>query len=146
MGVYGAEHYSHESRGRGRHWWDGNSMESGHHKTAGSWGLTDNGIVFRGLRNRMIPKAWPVSVLIEQGGGNVGGMGLWRPLSGGIAALWTQTICAIISGNLENGYFFKTGPVKAIIKWGGIDVGGMGVGVLESAFVGQHSTTIGSDY
>ncbi len=63
----------------------------------------------------MIPKARPVSVLVEQGGGNVGGMG-WRPLSGGIAALWTQTICAIVSGNLENGYFFKTGPVEAVIK------------------------------
>ncbi len=92
----------------------------------------------------MIPKAQPVSILIEQGGGNVGGMG-WRLLSGGIAALWTQTICAIVSSNLENRYFFKTGPVEAVIEWGGINVGGMGVGVLESTIVRQHGTTMGSD-
>ncbi len=92
----------------------------------------------------MIPKAWPVSILVEQGGGNVGGMG-WRPLSGGIAALWTQTICTIVSSNLENGYFFETGPVEAVIEQGGIDVGGIGVGVLESTIVGQHGTTMGSD-
>ncbi len=75
---------------------------------------------------------------------NVGGMG-WQPLSGGIAALWTQTICAIVSGDLENGYFFEMGPVEAVIKRGGINVGGIGVGVLESTIVGQHGTTMGSD-
>ncbi len=59
----------------------------------------------------MIPKARPVSVLVEQGGGNVGGMG-WRPLSGGIAALWTQTICAIVSGDLETDISSRQGLLR----------------------------------
>ncbi|KAK0216564.1 hypothetical protein EDD85DRAFT_798362 [Armillaria nabsnona] len=108
----------------------GNGMESGHHETAGSWGLMDNGVVFRGLRNRMIPKAQPVSVLIEQGGGNVeaiiewegidvGEMGqgyLNQPLSGSMAPLWAQTVGAIIPTVLENGDSAKTGLVEAVIE------------------------------
>ncbi|SJL08102.1 uncharacterized protein ARMOST_11464 [Armillaria ostoyae] len=67
----------------------------------------------------------PVSTHVEQGGGNVGEMG-WRPLLGRIAALWAQTIGAIVSSDIENGYLLKTRLVEAVIKWGGIDVGRMG--------------------
>ncbi|PBK73354.1 hypothetical protein ARMSODRAFT_952387 [Armillaria solidipes] len=75
-----------------------------------------------------MPKTRPVGALVERGGGNVGEMG-WRPLSGRIAALWAQIIGAIVSSDIENGYSLKTRLVEAVVKWGGIDVGGMGVGV-----------------
>ncbi|SJK98090.1 uncharacterized protein ARMOST_01347 [Armillaria ostoyae] len=113
------------------------------HETASSWGVTDNEIVFRGLKNGSMLKTRPVGVLVEQGGGNVGEMG-WRPLSGGIAALWAQTIGVIASSDIENGYSLKTRLVEAVVEWGGIDVGGMG-GRGESAIVGQHGSTEGSD-
>ncbi len=81
-------------------------------------GVTDNEIVFRSLKNRNMLKTQPVGVLVEQRGGNVGEMG-WRPLSGGIAALWAHTIGAIVSGDIENGYSLKTRLVEAVVGWEG---------------------------
>ncbi len=43
----------------------------------------------------------------------------WRPLSGGIAGLWVQTIGAIVSSDTENRYSLKTGLVEAVVGWEG---------------------------
>lgn len=81
-------------------------------------GVTDNEIIFRSLKNKSMLKTRPVGVLVEQGGGNVGEMG-WRLLSGGIAGLWIQTIGAIVSSDIENGYLLKTRLVEAVVGWEG---------------------------
>ncbi len=43
----------------------------------------------------------------------------WRPLSGGIAGLWVQTIGAIVSSDTENRYSLKMRLVEAVVGWEG---------------------------
>ncbi len=58
------------------------NMKYAPHETVSSWGLTDNDIILRGLKNRRTPKARPVDALVEQGDGDVGRMGMVAAIVG----------------------------------------------------------------
>ncbi|PBK61426.1 hypothetical protein ARMSODRAFT_665322 [Armillaria solidipes] len=108
------------------------------HETASSWGITDNGIIFGGLKNKSAPKMQPVGALVEQGGGNVRGMGMMAAVVGRDIGTVVSSHCRHRLSDLENGDLLKTGLVEVAVQWGGIDVAARG----ESAAVGQHGTTV----